>query len=878
MAEFEEKFPELLDGSNYYKPEKYEYVEHKKPWRYQEGNLTVTRTSAWSGPGCHLGCGILLYTDENGKLVKVEGDPENPFNKGRLCPRCLDMIESVYNKDRLLYPMKRAREDRGKDAWERITWDEAYDLIAEKFLYYKERYGAESVSFWKGTGRDIAPWISHLAWSFGSPNVIFGLSGCACFVPRIAASSCTSGSFWVGDYSQQFRDRYDDPRWKCPELIVLWGNNPVVSNSDGLYGHWVVDCMKRGSKLISVDPKMTWLGTKAELHLPLRPGTDAALAMGMLRVMIEEDIYDHEFVDMWCYGFEQLAEAVEPYTLEKTSEITWVSAAKIERAAHMMAQADGWIMQWGVATDMCKEAIPSCQALSALFQITGDVDVPGGMISPPSILAYYNGWGGENMPEEQWNKRLGIEKYPLYKFGFKNASTDVAINALETGKDENGNDYPMKAAWLQTTNPLINSSPDTRRTYKALNSLEFIVSVDLYMTPTVQALADVVLPACTYAERNGIRIGDGVQRGETINKAVQVGECKSDMVINWEIGKRICPDFYPWETEEDMYSEILSGMDMSFENLRANAPTYLDFEYRKYEKGLLRADGNMGFQTATGRIELWSTYFNQVGMDPVPSFEEPTPGPVANPDMYMEYPLILTTGARNWTLFHSEHRQVPRLRQYRPDPIIQIHPDAAKKYGVEEGDWVWVENHRGRAKRKVELCEGLDPRYCSTDHGWWLPETGKYKDGGFSGMWDFNINQLLAFDPGKSGFGSNYKTVLCRIYQCEEGDFNTEQNPLGHDSVQTIDGTVCASNPQAIIDKGNISDEVVDAATTIKYNASKEIKANAALYTTGGGALAERARAIEAEKEAERQKAREELMELYRQTMEAQQATDQVAG
>ncbi|MBQ3338030.1 MAG: molybdopterin-dependent oxidoreductase, partial [Atopobiaceae bacterium] len=207
--------------------------------------------------------------------------------------------------------------------------------------------------------------------------------------------------------------------------------------------------------------------------------------------------------------------------------------------------------------------------------------------------------------------------------------------------------------WLQTTNPLINSSPDTRRTYKALNSLEFSVSVDLYMTPTVQALADIVLPACTYAERNGIRIGDGVQRGETINKAVQVGECKSDMVINWELGKRIAPDCYPWETEEDMFSEILSGMGMSFEELRENAPTYLDFEYRKYEKGLMRADGGLGFQTQTGRIELWSTYFNQVGMEPVPNYEEPTPGPVADPDLYEEYPLILTTGARNWTLFHS---------------------------------------------------------------------------------------------------------------------------------------------------------------------------------------------------------------------------------
>ena len=849
------------------RPDKYQYVDHEKPWRYEQGGLTVTRTSAWSGPGCHLGCGILIYTDKDGKLVKVEGDPENPFNNGRLCPRCLDLIESVYNSDRILYPMRRTGK-RGEDAWERISWDEAYDEIATKFHYYKENFGAESVSFWKGTGRDIAPWISHLAWAFGSPNVVFGLSGCACFVPRIAASTCTSGSFWVGDYSQQFRDRYDDPRWKCPELIVLWGNNPVVSNSDGLYGHWVTDCMKRGSKIVSIDPKMTWLGAKAEVFLPIRPGTDAALAMGMLRVMIEEDIYDHDFVEKWCYGFEQLAEAVAPYTLERTEEITWVPKDRIAKVARMMAEEDGWIMQWGVATDMCKEAIPSCQALSALFQITGDVDVPGGMISPPSILAYYNGWGGENLPPEQEEKRLGIHKYPLYKYGFKNASTDVVIQALETGKDENGNDYPMKAAWLQTTNPLVNSSPDTRRTFDALSSLEFIVSVDMYMTPTVQALADIVLPACTYAERNGIRIGDGVQRGETINKAVQVGECKSDMVINWELGRRIAPECYPWETEEEMFSEILKDMGMSFEELRENAPTYLDLEYRKYEKGLMRSDGQVGFQTQTGRIELWSTYFNQVGMDPVPSFEEPTPGPVANPDLYEEYPLILTTGARNWTLFHSEHRQVPRLRAYRPDPILQMHPKAAARYGIEEGDWVWVENHRGRAKRKVQLCEGLDPRYCSTDHGWWLPEAGKYASGGYCGMWDFNINQLLAFDPGKSGFGSNYKTVLCRVYRCEEGDHNTKDDRFGTDVAPSANA--CASDPQAIIDKPNIDDATLDAATPIAYNAAIEVKAPDGLYTIDGGDLAVRATEIEREKAAEREREREELMALYAEAAQAQ--------
>ena len=149
--------------------------------------------------------------------------------------------------------------------------------------------------------------------------------------------------------------------------------------------------------------------------------------------------------------------------------------------------------------------------------------------------------------------------------------------------------------------------------------------------------------------------------------------------------------------------------------------------------------------------------------------------------MYKEYPLILTTGARNWSLFHSEHRQVGRLRALRPDPGLEINPETAKNLGLCEGDWVWVENHRGRAKRRLIFNEGLDPRYVATDHGWWMPEQKGFEEGGYSGMLDYNINQLLAYDPGRSGFGSNYKTVLCRLYKCEEGDYNTMANPLGHD-------------------------------------------------------------------------------------------------
>ena len=148
--------------------EKREYtlVDHEKPYQFDEDGLHVTRGCAWSAPGCHLGCGILMYTDDEGRLVKVEGDPENPFNQGRLCVRCLDLPEVVYSPDRILHPLKRAREDRGKDKWEPIGWDEALDEIAGKILAAKEEYGPESVAFYSGTGRDIGQYITRLCWGF----------------------------------------------------------------------------------------------------------------------------------------------------------------------------------------------------------------------------------------------------------------------------------------------------------------------------------------------------------------------------------------------------------------------------------------------------------------------------------------------------------------------------------------------------------------------------------------------------------------------------------------------------------------------------------------------------------------------------------------
>ena len=745
------------------------FFKHDLPWQYEKDGFTVTRTSAWSAPGCHLGCGVLVYSKDE-KVVRVEGDPENPYNQGRLCPRCLAVDDIINNSRRITWPMKRSLEDRGKDRWERIGWEEALDTIERRFNEYKSLYGAESVVFLQGTGRDIAAYISRLAWSFGSPNYAFSLTNVACFGPRIFASMMLAGVFMVGDYSQQFIDRYDNPNWKTPALTVVWGNNPLVANSDGAYGHWVTDVLQQGSKLLVIDPRLTWLAAHADLWLQVRPGSDHALALGMAHVLIKEELYDKEFVDSWVFGFEEYAEMVTEWTPEKTSEVTWVPAEEIIAAARMLGANAPALLQWGVALDQREDCVDGSRAVLSLFALTGNIEKPGSMIVGPELLKYITGWGRELLSFDAEEKRIGTDELLFYKVGLQVASMNKLIDHMI----EQPEGYPLKASWIQTVNQLACGGVDNVRTQEAFGKLEFNVIVDLFMTPTAMAYGDMFLPVTTFAERNGIRCGDGSQRGETINRAVSpYGESRSDMEINLELGRRFNPEAWPWKSVEDMYSHIIEATGMDFEGVRETAPSYLPFEYEKHLSGKLREDGQAGFQTPTGKLELYSQTFEFLGQDPLPRYSEPSMTPYSQPELAAEYPLILTTGARRHNTFHSENRQSTRLRALHPEPAVQIHPQTAEALGLKDGSWVWVEGPVGltgrtaRAKRIAEVTPIVDPRVVSSDHGWWHPE------GDPENLYDVNelsINNLLSWSSGQTGVGANWKCILCKIYPCKEGE------------------------------------------------------------------------------------------------------------
>ncbi len=736
------------------------------------------RTCAWSPPGDHpVGCGMYLHV-KDGKVVKVEGDPDHPITQGRLCVRCLTLPEYMYNEERILTPLYRDPKDRGKDAWKAVSWDEAIDIIEERVNYIKENFGAEAIVAFQGTGREATLYKTPLAYAaLGTPNSCFPMSGDSCYGPRCSVADFLLGAGYPElDYAAFFPDRYDDPRWECPKYIVLWGKDPLFSNPDGFFGHTLIDLMKRGSQFITIDPRLTWVGARAAYHLQLRPGTDAALGLGILNVIISEDLYDHDFVENWCYGFDELTARAAEYPLDKVEEITWVPADLIREVARTMATAKPCSFMWGLAIDTNSNGVQAGATMLDIAAITGNLDVPGGvtLAVPASFMGKWRYECAQQLPPGMLEKQITDPKYAGFQAAHLIAHPDCILETLETGEP-----YPFKMSWFYSSNLVANTSAaQPKRWFDALMKLDFNVCQDVFMTPTAMGLCDLFLPVSTFAEHDGIvlpHFGRNTHMVMAMNKCVEVGDCRSDLEIDFLVGKRLNPKAWPWESIADFFTDqIKPKLGITFEELQDLGWVQQEFEYRKYEKGLLRNDGEPGFNTPTGLVELASSLYEDWGEDPLPYFEENQYTPLSHPELADEYPLILTTGGRETTSFHSEHRQIPSLRAIMPNPLVQINPELAEELGIEEGDWVCIENPLGKCVEKAQITPIVAPRVVHAQHGWWYPEQDGEAPNLF-GLWKSSLNSLIPHRAiGRIGFGAPYKNVMCKIYKVDSLDYATE--------------------------------------------------------------------------------------------------------
>lgn len=687
---------------------------------------------------CHGGCGALLHV-RNGRLVKIEGDRDSPLNHGRLCPIGTVTVDLVNHADRLKFPQRRVGP-RGSGKWERISWDAALDEISGRLLAIRERFGPEAIALGTGTGRHHIRWVSRFGNALGTPN--WCEPGFAqCFHPRVNTCMLTFGDFPVCDYTGG----------TPPACMLFWGHNPIHSGPDGETRFNVREALERKPKIIVVDPRRTELAERADVWLQVRPGADDALALAMLNVIIGERLYDEAFVRSHTHGFDALAAHIGRYTPEWAEPVTWVPAEKIRAAARLFARTRPGMLEWGCAIEHTPNCIQTVRAVSMLPALTGNVDVPGGWVFGARAIGRFPSLI-ENLTPEASAKRLGAERFKL--LGGEGADLPAAhiptlLQAMREGKP-----YPVKA-FLVFGNNTLATYANSKLVYESLMKLDYMVCADLFMTPTAE-LADIVLPAAAWPELDQIvglpTVAANVALAQ--QKVVQVGECKSDEEMFVALARRMKLPVGTEDVKDVLNAQLKAGgLGYDFAALAARGFAEAPLKYRRYEK--------TGFKTPTGKIELYSTRFEKMGYAPLPYYEEPPESPFSAPETAKEFPLVLTTGGRIPFYFNSEHRQLANLRRAWREPRAEIHPGTAVRHGIADGDWMWIETHRGRIRQKARLTDGIDPRVVNAEHGWWFPD----EPGPEYGIWKSNANVLTdngpPYDPQMGTY--QLRALLCRV-------------------------------------------------------------------------------------------------------------------
>jgi thiosulfate reductase / polysulfide reductase chain A len=703
---------------------------------------------------CHSECGVLARV-EDGRVVRLQGDPGHPSSKGYICTKGKNEIGRLYHPDRLLYPLKRAGA-RGEGKWQRISWDEALDGIAAGLTEVRDRYGADAICGMRGTGPRAGGVSNLVPYSLGSPNAI----SCdlhICYAPSLIAENATIGTSCLMERG---------PDYENARCILVFGGNPLISHPprgrDLLRGR-----IRNGAKLIVVDPRRTYLAEKADLWLQVRPGTDAALALSLINEIVERGLYDGEFVQRWCVGFEELTARAAEYPAERVAEITWVPADQIRAAAELYATTKPAVLHHRVAMDQNLCSTQSSRALIDLVAITGNLDVEGGNLLPPRIPGYFrtgilSGGGPCAPPPQVEERRLGAGRFPLAsspRGRFCGGPTLMFVHAhlgMEAMEGKNGN--VLRAMYLSGGNPLV-TTMDVRRFRDAMLNLDLLVVADYFMTPSAE-IADYVLPAATWLERDELCDDGYTDFIAARQKAVEPqGEARDDLEIVIDLVRRIPWADHarlPWSSRAECNDWAIAGMGLTFDQLKERGYYVEPARYRKYEQD--------GFDTASGKVELAASLFGRLGYDPLPHYVEPSESPTGGRELFADYPLVLTSGARQIEYMTSEGRQVAALREARPDPEIDVHPETATRLGLAGGAWAWLETPRKpgeRVKLKVKVTDAMDPRVVSASYGWWFPE----QPGPEHGCFDSNVNVVLDMGPPWEEICGSVplRATLCRL-------------------------------------------------------------------------------------------------------------------
>lgn len=693
---------------------------------------------------CPGGCAVEA-TVTDGRLTGVKAVSSSPFSA--LCVRGSHATEVVYSPDRLQTPLLRVGE-RGEGRFRKATWDEALDLVADRLKAIRDQYGAQALASHLGRGAfeqsledlDGPPSgskASNLVRLLGSPNVFSVSSICFTTFGQI------SPMLTLG-----LKGRQLVTDWEKTKLLVIWGTNPATDSPPFDY-HRILRLRSQGLKVILIDPMRADIADQADQWIAPRSGTDGALALGLIHLLIQEGNYDREFVAKWTTGFDDLAAYVKQFTPEHVSRVTGVTADVIRGLARTLAaEPAGLKFYTGLEYSNC--GVQSMRAVFTLWALAGHIDVPGGLLIQPKPEK----WAAQQtVPAGNGVQAIGAAEYPVFHKYSGLAQFMEFPRAVIEGKP-----YPVKAL-INMGASILTSYPQPAIFAEAFRNLDLLVAIDRFLTEDAK-YADVVLPATTYFENTSYQRYPGYVR---LRRPViePVGEARNDLLIIAALAARLgLGDQYPQSDEEILTRafarkpELLAQLKNSEDGV---ALPKRETKYRKYESGGLRADGQPGFETPSGKVEIASSVLAEHGYDALPVYTEPSEGPLGSPKLQRDFPLVLNTGARIHSTFRSQHLNIPGLVKRQPKPQVLIHPEDAKVRGIADGDAVVVSTSRGEVRLYASVTERVVRGSVEANMGGGGPQqTPEWRDG--------NVNHITDFynrDP-ISGFPT-LKTLLCEV-------------------------------------------------------------------------------------------------------------------
>lgn len=660
--------------------------------------ITVHHTLCDICTGLH--CGLDVYV-RDGKVIKVEGTQNHPFNEGKLCTKGASNRQYLYRENRIRTPLRRVGA-RGEGRLEPISWEEAYDEIVGRLNALKRDFGPECVAWYSGYGKWFRPWLHRLTHSFGSLN--YGTEASTCHAATLMAWKTVCGRPFGSDIAHN-----DD-------LYIGWACNAMIS--DYPIARALVRFRERGGTVVTIDTRDTVTGQKlSDLHLKIHPGTDGALAWGLANVMIENGWYDKDFVERYADGFAEYRAYSRQFPPERTEAITGIPRERIIALAKRYGQAKKvCIYTPSAAIAHNRNGYNSMRAIICLQVLTGNIDRAGTQLpSYPGWLSCSCGFQTRQAQFENSTRPVGCKKrISQGQFPVWDALMDEFQLASLPDQIETAEPYPVKALVGFGMNHRIGADPE--RLLAALQKLDFFVDTDVILSSTAK-YADIILPVCTSLERSELKAYGGGYLTCTSPCVSPLFESKPDTEIICELSRRLGLDDPILNAGYEQTLQYLIGdLSVSLSELReAELPIRLQ-EYRPYEPGtLLRS----GFETPSGKLELSSRLIEAVrgertDLDPLPVWTSGLDG--ADAELY---PMTLIAGSRIPNAIHSRlHECMPWPRSLRPRPAADIHPADAKRLGIRSGDRIRLRTALGAIEVEAHLTAAGAPGDVYLFHGY----------------------------------------------------------------------------------------------------------------------------------------------------------------